>query len=134
MPPSRWSKRFAASVQESLFSSLRKLNPKLADRGVDPRGVMMLYMDPPKHTRYRKIVMSAFTPRVLKVFEATIKRHATEIVDEIAVALVTERSATRGDDRFSEAAMEDRKKEGIVPIRSVIASRTPRASAAHAQQ
>jgi sulfate adenylyltransferase subunit 2 len=35
-----------------------------------------------------------------------------EIVDEIAGALVTERGATRGDDRFSEAAMEDRKKEG----------------------
>jgi sulfate adenylyltransferase subunit 2 len=35
-----------------------------------------------------------------------------EIVDEIAVARVTERGATRGDDRFSEAAMEDRKKEG----------------------
>jgi sulfate adenylyltransferase subunit 2 len=35
-----------------------------------------------------------------------------EIVDEIAIALVTERGATRGDDRFSEAAMEDRKKEG----------------------
>jgi sulfate adenylyltransferase subunit 2 len=35
-----------------------------------------------------------------------------EIVDEISVALVTERGATRGDDRFSEAAMEDRKKEG----------------------
>jgi sulfate adenylyltransferase subunit 2 len=35
-----------------------------------------------------------------------------EIVDEIAVARVTERGATRGDDRFSEAAMEDRKREG----------------------
>jgi sulfate adenylyltransferase subunit 2 len=35
-----------------------------------------------------------------------------EIIDEIAVAHVTERGATRGDDRFSEAAMEDRKKEG----------------------
>ena len=28
------------------------------------------------------------------------------------VARVTERGATRGDDKFSEAAMEDRKKEG----------------------
>jgi sulfate adenylyltransferase subunit 2 len=36
----------------------------------------------------------------------------SEIIDEIAVARVTERGATRGDDRFSEAAMEDRKKEG----------------------
>jgi sulfate adenylyltransferase subunit 2 len=35
-----------------------------------------------------------------------------EIIDEIAVARVTERGATRGDDRFSEAAMEDRKREG----------------------
>lgn len=35
-----------------------------------------------------------------------------QIVDEVAVARVTERGATRGDDRFSEAAMEDRKKEG----------------------
>jgi sulfate adenylyltransferase subunit 2 len=35
-----------------------------------------------------------------------------KIVEEIAVARVTERGATRGDDRFSEAAMEDRKKEG----------------------
>jgi sulfate adenylyltransferase subunit 2 len=34
------------------------------------------------------------------------------IIEEIAVARVTERGATRGDDRFSEAAMEDRKKEG----------------------
>ncbi len=35
-----------------------------------------------------------------------------KIIDEIAIATVTERGATRGDDRFSEAAMEDRKKEG----------------------
>jgi len=34
------------------------------------------------------------------------------IIDEVAIARVTERGATRGDDRFSEAAMEDRKKEG----------------------
>jgi sulfate adenylyltransferase subunit 2 len=35
-----------------------------------------------------------------------------KIIDEIAIATLTERGATRGDDRFSEAAMEDRKKEG----------------------
>ncbi|WP_110208526.1 sulfate adenylyltransferase subunit CysD [Nocardioides daejeonensis] len=35
-----------------------------------------------------------------------------EIIDEISMARLTERGATRGDDRFSEAAMEDRKKEG----------------------
>ena len=35
-----------------------------------------------------------------------------EIIEEIALARVTERGATRGDDRFSDSAMEDRKKEG----------------------
>lgn len=36
----------------------------------------------------------------------------TEIVAEIAAVRLTERGATRGDDRVSEAAMEDRKREG----------------------
>ncbi|WP_230985968.1 sulfate adenylyltransferase subunit CysD, partial [Microbispora oryzae] len=36
----------------------------------------------------------------------------SEIIDEIAVTRITERGATRADDRASEAAMEDRKKEG----------------------
>lgn len=35
-----------------------------------------------------------------------------EVIAEIAVARITERGATRGDDRFSDAAMEDRKKKG----------------------
>ena len=34
------------------------------------------------------------------------------IVDEVAIARITERGATRADDRISEAGMEDRKKEG----------------------
>jgi sulfate adenylyltransferase subunit 2 len=34
------------------------------------------------------------------------------IIDEIAIANVSERGATRADDRFSETAMEDRKREG----------------------
>jgi len=36
----------------------------------------------------------------------------SEIIAEIAATRITERGATRADDRFSEAAMEDRKKEG----------------------
>ena len=35
-----------------------------------------------------------------------------EIIAETAVTRLTERGATRADDRFSEAAMEDRKREG----------------------
>jgi sulfate adenylyltransferase subunit 2 len=35
-----------------------------------------------------------------------------DVIEEISVSRVTERGATRADDRFSEAAMEDRKREG----------------------
>ena len=37
---------------------------------------------------------------------------AEEVVAEVAASRLTERGATRADDRISEAGMEDRKKEG----------------------
>ena len=40
------------------------------------------------------------------------RRPCDEVVAEVAAARVTERGATRADDRISEAGMEDRKKEG----------------------
>ena len=35
-----------------------------------------------------------------------------EVIEEVAATRITERGATRADDRASEAAMEDRKREG----------------------
>ena len=35
-----------------------------------------------------------------------------EIIAEVTASRLTERGATRADDRLSEAAMEDRKREG----------------------
>ena len=57
--------------------------------------------------RYRTVGDATGTGAVLST--------ATEyeaVIAETAVSRITERGATRGDDRFSEAAMEDRKKEG----------------------
>jgi sulfate adenylyltransferase subunit 2 len=39
---------------------------------------------------------------------------ASAVIDEVASTRITERGATRADDRASEAAMEDRKREGSV--------------------
>jgi sulfate adenylyltransferase subunit 2 len=39
-------------------------------------------------------------------------RTIEQVVNEIAATRVTERGETRADDRFSEAAMEDRKRVG----------------------
>ena len=35
-----------------------------------------------------------------------------EVIAEVAASRITERGATRADDKFTEAAMEDRKREG----------------------
>ncbi len=46
---------------------------------------------------------------------AAVESHADtveRIIDEIAAVRITERGATRGDDKTSETSMEDRKKEG----------------------
>jgi sulfate adenylyltransferase subunit 2 len=39
-------------------------------------------------------------------------RTVDEVIHEVTVATLTERGATRADDRMSDAAMEDRKREG----------------------
>jgi sulfate adenylyltransferase subunit 2 len=60
-----------------------------------------------KLVRYRTVGDATITGAV----ESTASTPA-EIVEETAVTRLTERGATRGDDRISEAGMEDRKREG----------------------
>ena len=57
--------------------------------------------------RYRTVGDASLTAAVRSEADTVEK-----IIDEIAVTRLTERGATRGDDKFSEAAMEDRKREG----------------------
>jgi sulfate adenylyltransferase subunit 2 len=57
--------------------------------------------------RYRTVGDATYTGAV-ESSAATVD----DIIAEVAATRVTERGATRGDDRASEAAMEDRKKEG----------------------
>ena len=57
--------------------------------------------------RYRTVGDASCTGAV-----ASSARTAQEVLEEVAATRLTERGATRADDRASEAAMEDRKKEG----------------------
>jgi cholest-4-en-3-one 26-monooxygenase len=52
-------------------------------QGNDPRGLMMLYTDPPKHTRYRLLVNKGFTPRMIGLIEKYLEHRAILIVDNI---------------------------------------------------
>ena len=60
-----------------------------------------------RSVRYRTVGDATLTAAVLSDSDTVEK-----VVMEIQGTHVTERGATRGDDKFSEAAMEDRKKEG----------------------
>lgn len=51
--------------------------------GMDPRGLMMLYTDPPKHTRYRLLVNKGFTPRMIGLLEMYLRHRSILIVDNI---------------------------------------------------
>jgi cholest-4-en-3-one 26-monooxygenase len=44
---------------------------------------MMLYMDPPRHTRYRLLVNKGFTPRMIGLLEDHLTAKATAIVDSV---------------------------------------------------
>ncbi len=57
--------------------------------------------------RYRTVGDASLTAAVVSDADTVEK-----VIEEIATTRVTERGATRGDDKFSEAAMEDRKREG----------------------
>jgi sulfate adenylyltransferase subunit 2 len=57
--------------------------------------------------RYRTVGDMTCTAAI----ESTASDYAS-VIEEVAVTRITERGATRADDKFSEAAMEDRKKEG----------------------
>ncbi|MFV2012919.1 MULTISPECIES: sulfate adenylyltransferase subunit CysD [unclassified Micromonospora] len=57
--------------------------------------------------RYRTVGDASCTAAVRSPADTVEK-----VIDEVAATRITERGATRGDDRVSEAAMEDRKREG----------------------
>jgi sulfate adenylyltransferase subunit 2 len=60
-----------------------------------------------ERVRYRTVGDASLTAAVRSDADTVEK-----VIDEVASTRVTERGATRGDDKFSEASMEDRKREG----------------------
>jgi sulfate adenylyltransferase subunit 2 len=60
-----------------------------------------------RKVRYRTVGDASLTAAVESDADTVEK-----VIAEVATTRITERGATRGDDKFSEAAMEDRKREG----------------------
>jgi cholest-4-en-3-one 26-monooxygenase len=74
-----------ATLFSSEVGSISLLDPDERANGVgaDTRGTMMIASDPPRHTRYRRLVNSGFTPRTMKAIEQSLAARATDIIDQV---------------------------------------------------
>jgi cholest-4-en-3-one 26-monooxygenase len=67
------------------FSSATKgtMPFELSEDEIAQQGLMMLNMDPPLHTRYRRLVNKGFTPRMVRDLEDSIHASADSIIDQV---------------------------------------------------
>ncbi|MGH9030329.1 MAG: cytochrome P450 [Acidimicrobiales bacterium] len=67
------------------FSSARKATFiwELPEDAIEQQRLMMLNMDPPLHTRYRRLVNKGFTPRMVNQLEQKIHETADDIIDSV---------------------------------------------------
>jgi cholest-4-en-3-one 26-monooxygenase len=69
---------------ERFSSAARGTMPfEMPDEDIAQQGLMMLNMDPPLHTRYRRLVNKGFTPRMVRDLEASIHRQTDAILDAV---------------------------------------------------
>jgi cytochrome P450 len=73
-----------AHLDWETFSSARGTVLELIDLPELVDNSLMIFMDPPEHTRYRKLVNRAFTPRHISALEAGIRKLCADYLDPFA--------------------------------------------------
>jgi len=86
----------AVTVRDGMWIAINEVTPARAGEVIEMRSV-----------RYRTVGDMSCTAAVLSM-ASTVQ----DVINEVGLSQLTERGATRADDRLSEAAMEDRKREG----------------------
>ena len=71
----------AASTDNATFSSARGTNIEEMQGGTE---LMIVNMDPPRHTKLRNLVSKGFTPRMVRAMELHVRDIATQIIDNVA--------------------------------------------------
>jgi sulfate adenylyltransferase subunit 2 len=84
------------ALRDGMWIAITPVTPKLDSDTVERRSV-----------RYRTVGDMSCTAAVLSTATTV-----ADVITEVGLSSLTERGATRADDRLSEAAMEDRKREG----------------------
>lgn len=79
---SRWDDVLAASLEHDVYSSAKgtvlEMDPAMAESFP-----IIIFMDPPRQTRLRRLVSKAFTPARIGALEPFIRRTASELLDRM---------------------------------------------------
>jgi cholest-4-en-3-one 26-monooxygenase len=85
----RYDDIVSCSRDAATFSSAQELGgvvmlegPMAPLPGTEMAGNMMLFMDPPGHTRYRKLVNRGFTPRMIAALEPHVRELTVRIIED----------------------------------------------------
>jgi cytochrome P450 len=78
----RFDDVLAALVDSETYSSLHGTSLEFMDTPKPDSG-LIIFMDPPRHTRYRNLVSKAFTPRSMAEIEPEVRRIARAHLDAL---------------------------------------------------
>jgi cytochrome P450 len=78
----RFQDNLDAFLDPATYSSTWGTSLEFMDGPKDDSG-LMIFMDAPRHTRYRKLISKAFTPRSIQLLEGDIRRIATGYLDAL---------------------------------------------------
>ncbi len=81
-----FSSRFDTGGMVTDSDYARRLTELYEQEGGYDRIGTMLTVDPPDHTRYRRLVSKAFTPRVIAALEPAIRDITTGLIDDLLAA------------------------------------------------
>ena len=80
---SRFEDNLAAMIDSETYSSVNGTSLEFMDTPKPDSG-LIIFMDPPRHTRYRNLVSKAFTPRSMAEIEPEVLRIARAHLDALA--------------------------------------------------
>ena len=79
----RFEDNLAAFIDHDCFSSAYGTSLEFMNDGRKDDTGLIIYMDPPRHNRYRALVSKAFTPRQIDELAADIRRIAVSYLDPL---------------------------------------------------
>ncbi len=89
---SAFSSRFDVGSMQGNSEYARRAQELYEQEGGFDRVGTMLTVDPPEHTRYRRLVSQAFTPKAIAALEPTIRELAGRLIDHLISGTATGQS------------------------------------------